>query len=87
MSHPLAIANLKIIYEQSETTTMTNDIYFEGKYYDSDTLTESDKKLIEKSNPKYFAILAKRYGYKLTAPKKTKQDDLDIIRPTDNTPD
>ena len=39
---------------------MKNDIFVNGKYYDSDTITEQEKKDIENSNPKFFEHISKR---------------------------
>ena len=64
---------------------MKNDIFVNGKYFDSETITEQERKDIEKNNPKFFAILSKRYSFK---PSKIKKNEIvDMERPTDDKTD
>lgn len=65
---------------------MKNDIFVNGKYYDSDTITEQEKKDIETSNPKFFEHISKRYNFKPS--KKIKKNEIvDMERPTDDKTD
>ena len=43
---------------------MKNDIYFDGKYFDSATITEQEEVTIHEKNPAFYTMLSKNYGLK-----------------------
>ena len=44
---------------------MKPNIYFQGAYFHSDSITDEQKKLIKTGNPNLFANLAEKYGWEV----------------------
>jgi hypothetical protein len=44
---------------------MKNDIYFDGQYYDSETITDEQKEMIKAISPNGYKALASRYKWKV----------------------
>ena len=44
---------------------MKPNIYFQGAYFHSDSITDEQKKLIKNGNPNLFANLAEKYGWEV----------------------
>ena len=42
---------------------MKPNIYFQGAYFHSDSITDEQKNLIKNGNPNLFAKLAEQYGW------------------------
>ena len=42
---------------------MKPNIYFQGAYFHSDSITDEQKNLIKNGNPNLFANLAEKYGW------------------------
>lgn len=45
------------IIRQYYSTTMANDVYYDGRYYDKSTITEEEKKHILDTNPTFYRRL------------------------------
>ena len=56
---------------------MKPNIYFQGAYFHSDSITDEQKNLIKNGNPNLFANLSEKYGWKVatvsTTDKKPKK--------------
>ena len=44
---------------------MKPNIYFQGAYFHSDSITDEQKNLIKNGNPNLFANLAEKYGWEV----------------------
>ena len=54
---------VKNYYNKPKKDDMKPNIYFQGAYFHSDSITEEQKKLIKNGNPNLFANLAEKYGW------------------------
>ena len=52
---------------------MKPNIYFQGAYFHSDTITDEQKNLIKDGNPNLFASLAEKYGW-IVEPEMVNDD-------------
>ena len=67
-------ANINYVknYYNKKKDVMKPNIYFQGAYFQSDSITEEQKKLIKDGNPVLFANLAEKYGW-VVEPEKTEE--------------
>ncbi len=54
---------VKNYYNKEKKDVMKPNIYFQGAYFHSDSITDEQKNLIKNGNPKLFAKLAEQYGW------------------------
>ena len=50
-------------YNKPKKDDMKPNIYFQGAYFQSDSITDEQKNLIKNGNPNLFANLAEKYGW------------------------
>ena len=58
---------VKNYYNKEKKDDMKPNIYFQGTYFQSDSITEEQKNLIKNGNPILFANLAEKYGWEVVA--------------------
>ena len=56
---------------------MKPNIYFQGAYFHSDSITDEQKNLIKNGNPNLFANLAEKYGWTVESEMTTVSTDVD----------
>lgn len=59
-------ANIKYVknyYNKEKKDVMKPNIYFQGAYFHSDSITDEQKNLIKIGNPILFAKLSEQYGW------------------------
>ena len=56
---------VKNYYNKEKRDDMKPNIYFQGAYFQSDSITEEQKNLIKNGNPNLFANLAEKYSWKV----------------------
>ena len=54
---------VKNYYNKEKKDVMKPNIYFQGAYFHSDSITDEQKNLIKNGNPNLFAKLAEQYGW------------------------
>ena len=54
---------VKNYYNKEKRDDMKPNIYFQGAYFHSDSITDEQKNLIKNGNPNLFANLAEKYGW------------------------
>ena len=54
---------VKNYYNKEKKDDMKPNIYFQGAYFHSDSITDEQKNLIKNGNPNLFAKLAEQYGW------------------------
>ena len=54
---------VKNYYNKEKKDVMKPNIYFQGAYFHSDSITDEQKNLIKNGNPNLFANLAEKYGW------------------------
>ena len=54
---------VKNYYNKEKKDDMKPNIYFQGAYFHSDSITDEQKNLIKNGNPNLFANLAEKYGW------------------------
>ena len=62
---------VKNYYNKEKKDDMKPNIYFQGAYFHSDSITDEQKNLIKNGNPNLFANLAERYGWEVEPEKAT----------------
>ena len=62
---------VKNYYNKEKRDDMKPNIYFQGAYFHSDSITDEEKNLIKNGNPNLFANLAEKYGWKVEPEKAT----------------
>lgn len=63
---------VKNYYNKEKKDVMKPNIYFQGAYFHSDSITDEQKNLIKNGNPKLFANLAEKYGWEVEDKPKKK---------------
>ena len=56
---------VKNYYNKEKKEAMKPNIYFQGAYFHSDSITDEQKNLIKNGNPNLFANLAEKYGWEV----------------------
>ena len=56
---------VKNYYNKEKRDDMKPNIYFQGAYFHSDSITDEQKNLIKNGNPNLFANLAEKYGWEV----------------------
>jgi hypothetical protein len=56
---------VKNYYNKPKKDDMKPNIYFQGAYFHSDSITDEQKNLIKNGNPNLFAKLAEKYGWEV----------------------
>ena len=56
---------VKNYYNKEKKDDMKPNIYFQGAYFHSDSITDEQKNLIKNGNPNLFANLAEKYGWEV----------------------
>ena len=56
---------VKNYYNKEKKDVMKPNIYFQGAYFHSDSITDEQKNLIKNGNPNLFANLAEKYGWEV----------------------
>lgn len=52
-------------YNKEKKEAMKPNIYFQGAYFNSDSITDEQKTLIKNGNPNLFANLSEKYGWEV----------------------
>ena len=56
---------VKNYYNKEKKEAMKPNIYFQGAYFHSDSITDEQKNLIKNGNPNLFANLSEKYGWEV----------------------
>ena len=56
---------VKNYYNKEKKDVMKPNIYFQGAYFQSDSITDEEKNLIKNGNPNLFANLAEKYSWEV----------------------
>ena len=56
---------VKNYYNKEKKDVMKPNIYFQGAYFHSDSITDEQKNLIKNGNPNLFANLSEKYGWEV----------------------
>lgn len=56
---------VKNYYNKPKKDDMKPNIYFQGAYFHSDSITDEQKNLIKNGNPNLFANLAEKYSWEV----------------------
>ena len=62
---------VKNYYNKEKKDDMKPNIYFQGAYFHSDSITDEQKNLIKNGNPNLFANLAEKYGWEVEPEQAT----------------
>ena len=68
---------VKNYYNKEKKDDMKPNIYFQGAYFHSDSITDEQKNLIKNGNPNLFANLAEKYGWIVESEMATVSTDVD----------
>ena len=68
---------VKNYYNKEKKDDMKPNIYFQGAYFHSDSITDEQKNLIKNGNPNLFANLAEKYGWTVEPEMATVSTDVD----------
>ena len=68
---------VKNYYNKEKKDDMKPNIYFQGAYFHSDSITDEQKNLIKKGNPNLFANLAGKYGWTVEPESETVSTNVD----------
>ena len=62
---------VKNYYNKEKKDDMKPNIYFQGAYFHSDSITDEQKNLIKNGNPNLFANLAEKYSWEVEPEQAT----------------
>ena len=68
---------VKNYYNKEKRDDMKPNIYFQGAYFHSDSITDEQKNLIKNGNPNLFANLAEKYGWTVEPEMETVSTNVD----------
>ena len=68
---------VKNYYNKEKKDDMKPNIYFQGAYFHSDSITDEEKNLIKNGNPNLFANLAEKYGWTVEPEMATVSTNVD----------